>query len=245
MTMNTFVLVAAAILAVLLLGRTFLSTNPVVLARGLKQVFGLTLLIFSGFLLLSGRWLAAIPLVVFGIGMFLPNFLKSATRPSTLGGPGASGRRSTVRSAALEMELDHDSGVMSGRVLAGTFEGHELARLSIADLKRLWREVRGDPESRALLEAYMDRRDAFWREDLDGDSAPRQGRPPASGAMTEQEAYQILGLQPGAGETEIRDAHRRLMKAVHPDRGGSTFLAAKINEAKDRLIGKHRTRSNH
>lgn len=153
------------------------------------------------------------------------------------------GRRSTMRSAALEVEVDHDSGVISGRVLVGRFEGRDLARLSVADLLALRREVGNDAESRALLEAYLDRRSPAWREDLQDDPAARSRGAARPGAMTEEEAYQILGLQPGAGDAEVRDAHRRLMKAVHPDMGGSTFLAAKINEAKDRLVGRHGTRS--
>jgi hypothetical protein len=236
---------AAILIALLIAAKGFTAANPVSLARNLKTVFGLSILIFAGMMALSGRWAVALPMAIFALPIVAPSLMRNVL-PGRFGGtPGKPKRRSTVRSAALEMELDHDSGVMSGRVLAGTFEGQDLARMSTVDLKRLWREIRDDAESRALLEAYLDRRDPFWREDLNGDAAAGQSRPAASGAMTEQEAYQILGLEPGAGEAEVREAHRRLMKAVHPDRGGSTFLAAKINEAKDRLIGKHRTRSNH
>ncbi|MDR3372511.1 MAG: molecular chaperone DnaJ [Ancalomicrobiaceae bacterium] len=153
--------------------------------------------------------------------------------------------RSTVRAAALEVEVDEATGILSGWVLAGRFEGQQLARLSVAELAQFYREIRSDQDSRALLEAYLNRRLPRWREDAQFDAYPRHAGAASSSAMTHEEAHQVLGLKPGAGETEIREAHRRLIKAVHPDVGGSAFLASKINEAKDRLIGKHNTRSTH
>ena len=96
-----------------------------------------------------------------------------------------------------------------------------------------------DEESRALLMAYLDRRDAGWREHAQGDTAA--GRPAtSSGKMSEQEAYQILGLEPGASADAIAGAHRTLMKKFHPDQGGTTYLAARINEAKEILLRRHR-----
>jgi DnaJ-class molecular chaperone len=87
--------------------------------------------------------------------------------------------------------------------------------------------------------AYLDRRDARWREYAQGDAAT--GRYAASsGKMSEQEAYQILGLEPGASAEAIGQAHRTLMKKFHPDQGGTTYLAARINEAKETLLRRHR-----
>ncbi len=148
-------------------------------------------------------------------------------------------RRSSVRTAALEMELDHETGGMDGIVLAGRFEGRELRDLDRADLLELRTDVRDDGDSMALLDAYLDRRFAGWREDTETDAGAGQAGPPRTGTMSEEEAYEVLGLVRGADLAAIRSAHRRLMKDLHPDRGGSTFLAAKINEAKDVLVRSH------
>jgi hypothetical protein len=142
-----------------------------------------------------------------------------------------------VRSAAIEMELDHDTGAMRGRILAGKYEGVTLEALDVPTLAALAQEI--DEESRALLVAYLDRRSPGWREDTDADPAAGESTPRSS-KMTEQEAYQILGVEAGASAQEIGRAHRLLMKKLHPDQGGSTYLAARVNEAKDLLLRRHR-----
>jgi hypothetical protein len=135
------------------------------------------------------------------------------------------------------MRLDHDSGDLSGQVVAGPYAGRALGEF---DLPQLIAMISGfDAESVSLLESYLDRRFPAWRQDAQGNPAGGQRRAAASGKMTEEEAYQILGLQPGAGRDEIGRAHRGLMKKLHPDQGGSTYLAARVNEAKDTLLRTH------
>jgi hypothetical protein len=151
----------------------------------------------------------------------------------------SAGKVSRVRSAFLEMELDHDSGAMRGFVLAGRYEGKSLDAIGSPTLIGLLGEI--DDDSRQLLMAYLDRREPGWREHAQQDVGARSGRDATpSGKMTEQEAYQVLGLQPGATEEEIGRAHRSLMKKLHPDQGGSTYLAARVNQAKDVLLRRHR-----
>jgi hypothetical protein len=150
------------------------------------------------------------------------------------------GQTSSVRGAGLEMHLDHDTGDMDGKVLAGRYEGRKLSELALTELIEVAEDFRDDPESSRLLEGYLDRAHAGWRDDAQADDARRKSATSASGGMDPKEAYEFLGLQPGASDAEVRAAHRRLMKQVHPDRGGSAALAAKINEAKDRILGKHR-----
>lgn len=144
------------------------------------------------------------------------------------------GRSSDVETRFLRMELDHDSGVLRGTVIAGQYQGRTLDELTLDELLDLLRECRvNDPQSASVLESYLDRvHGAAWRGGGDGGG---QAAAP-DGAMTREEALDILDLSPGASEQDIREAHRRLLRANHPDRGGSTFIAAQINRAKDVLL---------
>jgi DnaJ domain len=209
--------------------------DPKVGARILKAGGGLLSLGLAVFLGLRGEIGVAIPLGAVGLGLlgwmpFGPAGFSARTQKS-------SGKTSRVRTKFFEMELDHDSGQMQGRIVAGPYQGKTLEALDVKTLVGMLNEI--DEESRALLVAYLDRRDAGWGEHAQGDTA--SGRPAASsGKMSEQEAYQILGLEPGASADDIGHAHRTLMKKFHPDQGGSTYLAARINEAKETLVRRHR-----
>ena len=225
----------AILVVLLLLARAFVAADPRSLVRTLRYIVGIGMMVFGGALVLGRRWELGVPLIAAGFSAVALGRIG----PIDLGGTTKSpGSKSTVRSTYLDMELDHDTGAMSGRVKGGSYEGRRLDDLDEDDLRRLYREVGIDSESLSLLEAYLDRRFPGWREDFEGDPAAGARGPSNAGPMTDEEAYQILGLAPGASEAEIRTAHRNLMKRVHPDQGGSTFLASKINEAKDRLLGK-------
>ncbi|HUG63085.1 MAG TPA: DnaJ domain-containing protein [Methylomirabilota bacterium] len=235
--MNAVVIALVAGIAGLFVLRWFLNANPAVIASNWRLMVMILGFGLAGVLAMTGRIGLAIPLAAFLLTLYSRGVLKSP-RASRLGG--GQKQKSMVRSAAFEMELDHETGTMTGRVLAGSFEGRDLDTLDAPALSRLAAEIEADAESRALLEAYLDRRMPGWREHMKADAGAGQRRPAHAGAMSEEEAYQILGLEKGAREPEIRAAHRRLMKKMHPDSGGSTFLAARINEAKDRLLSKHR-----
>ncbi|WP_323015026.1 DnaJ domain-containing protein [Devosia sp.] len=141
------------------------------------------------------------------------------------------GNSSKVRSRFFSMELDHDSGKVEGWVLSGQFTGRDLMDLDAEETRALIAEVDWDPDSLSLLESWLDANRAGWREYFAEEDAGQ-----AEPADPVAEAYAVLGLSPGASDEEIRAAHRELMKAVHPDHGGSSYLASKINEARDRLL---------
>ena len=147
------------------------------------------------------------------------------------------GKNSDIETPYLRMTLEHDSGVLRGTVLQGKFEGRNLEELSLDELVDLLHECRiNDAQSATVLETYLDRvHGAEWRGAGSGGEGASGGGS-ASGAMTRDQAYEVLGLKPGATEAEIRDAHRKLLMANHPDKGGSTYLAAQINQAKDVLL---------
>jgi len=218
---------------VLLLGWLFVNADPARLARVLK---------WSGIVL---GVLAVLALLVFGrigallapFALLMPMLGRLRSLWGGLRGP-QTGGSSDVGTSYLRMRLDHDTGAMSGTVLRGRFTGMRLDELGPAELLALLRECRAEDEDGArLLEAYLDRTDPEWRDEMAGERAGTRPQAP-SGDVTVEEAYAILGLSPGADAEAIKAAHHRLMKQMHPDHGGSDYLATKINRARDVLLNR-------
>jgi hypothetical protein len=233
--MPTIFIGLMALILVLWLAKSFIKADPKYLIRVGRTAGGIVALAGAAFLGVRGQLSVAVPLGLTGLGLlgYVP-----------MGGWGfwdrdhkSAGQTSQVRSNFLNVELDHDTGAMTGEIVAGRLAGAKLDTLELSTLVGLLGEF--DVESRDLLAAYLDRRHPGWRENAQGDAAAGSG-PPRSGKMTKEEAYQILGLEPGASAEEIGRAHRGLMKKLHPDQGGSTYLAARVNEAKDVLLRRHR-----
>ena len=213
----------------------FTKADPKFLAKVLRPAGGILALAASGFLFFRGQFEVAIPLGLTGLGLLgWGPFASTGWFQRTQKTPGQVSR---VRTAFVEMELDHDSGAMRGTITAGRRAGASLDSLELSSLLGLLPEF--DDDSRALLGAYLDRRDSGWREHAQGDTAAGQGGA-RDGKMTEEQAYQVLGLPPGASADAVAQAHRTLMKKLHPDQGGSTYLAAQINAAKDVLLRRGR-----
>lgn len=147
-------------------------------------------------------------------------------------------RAARVTTSFLSMELDKKTGAITGRVLRGPYTGRWLENLDQGELIALWRQCVAEDESGAsLLETYLDRLRPDWRQAAAGGSGAHGGAGTPGDVMTREQAYAILDLEPGASDEQIKEAHRRLMMKLHPDHGGSTFLAAQINRAKEFLLG--------
>ena len=180
---------------------------------------------------------------MFGLVPLLPRLWAGLQRAKAARGP-TPGAASEVEADWLRMTIDHDTGKLGGEVLSGAFRGRTLDSLAPGELLALLSECRReDPESARLLEAYLDRRlGADWRRqggtgDGPGEGAQGAEAEAADAPMSAQQALRILGLEPDATREAILDAHRRLIQKLHPDRGGSSYLAAQINRAKDVLLG--------
>jgi len=249
----SYLLLGFALLGTLLLAfHWFAYSEPKDVARYLKKgaiVVGTGLVIL---LILTGQigWLlAAVP-------AFLPWFLrfrsvsqraKAFKRMAEGFGPnmgGPAGRTSEVRTRFLHAVLDHDSGRLDGKIVDGPHTGRHLSDLTLRELLDFLQTcTRADPQSAQVIETYLDRAHENWREEASGTSQSeaddgRERGPHGKLKMAREEALEILGLEEGADEKTIKAAYHRLMTNVHPDRGGSSYLAAKINEAKDVLLGK-------
>lgn len=235
------ILLALVALAAAALGIAwFLRANPSSLARGLRIVMVVLGGLGVGGLLIFGmRFLPGLLPELFGLaGLVITALIARAVRQRPSGGfstPGT-GQRTEVRTAFLQAWIDHGTGDVGGTVLAGRFAGRTLDSLSEADLLTLHQECAADGDSRRVLESYLDRRlGSDWRAARESPHGPPPRGPRTD--MTREEALAVLGLSEGASADEIKVAHRRLIQRMHPDVGGSADLAARINRAKDVLLG--------
>lgn len=240
--MISYLVLGIALLAgVMLAGQWYARADPKSIVRALKWLLVVLIVAIVLFFVLSGRlfWaLAAIPAL-------LPWFfrIRQAARTAKTfhrmgqaahGGPGsAPGQTSDVTTRFLDMTLDHGSGEISGTVREGPLAGRPLGDLTVAELQSLYMLCRQDTDSLKILESYLDRYHPEWRDNREDASSGNT----TSGPLSRSDALAILGLDENASDDDIRDAHRRLIANLHPDKGGSSYLAAQINQAKDVLLG--------
>ncbi len=241
--MQYFFLGIALLAALVLIGRWFVSADPHKVLTAAKWSAVSLFVVLGALFIFSGR-----------IALFLPMLLlvlwlrKMLSRATAARGP-SSGQSSEVRTKFLQMTLDHDSGALDGEILDGRYVGQFLSQLDLAALRELLRDYHSvDPQSASVLEAYLDRTQAEdWRAEApDGAEQNGAGKGRSGwagggagngeGQMSREEALKLLGLEEGADAEAIREAHRHLMQKFHPDHGGSNYLAAKLNEAKDLLL---------
>jgi hypothetical protein len=233
-----FMLGVALLLTLLLIARQLAAADPRLLAKGARVGGGVAAAGLALYLIASGRW----PLAAMAASLALPLLSRWFPRGGFGRARPSPGQQSEIRTRLLHMTLDHDTGEMSGEVLGGGRAGRALASLGLVEFIELLAECRAeDGEAAPLLEAYLDRRfGADWREEEEsrsGAGARARTGPSASGAMSRREAFDILGLAEGADREQIKEAYRHLMVKLHPDTGGSAYLAAKLNQAKDLLLG--------
>lgn len=235
--MNTILIVGAALIGLLVLFQLVRKADLRKLVRSVRWIVGGLAAVLTAFMLLRGQvaiasvtGYAAFSILKFGrLGPW-------SFESDELG----EDNQSAVRSRYITMTLDHDAGTVEGKVIAGAFRGADLMDLGEDETRQLLDEVAADPDSLALLQTWLDKNRAGWREYFDEQDARGRANSdePAAAADTEAEAYEVLGLKPGATAEDVRAAYRKLMMGVHPDQGGSEYLAAKINAAKDRLLKK-------
>ena len=234
----SFILGVALLVGIMLLFRWFVSAEPKVLIKVFGWVTLVVLVVVGLFLLLTGRvaWALFTLPALFGWFMRFRSIARTAKNYSKMaaagsgGGGGTGDESSEVETGFFRMVLNHAN--------AGKNQGKWLNELTKGELLSMLDECRNDEQSVLVLQAYLDRLYPDWRNNQNEGSKSENRRPHSGdGAMGREDALDVLGLTEGATEKEIKEAHRRLMSGMHPDHGGSTYLASKINQAKDVLLG--------
>lgn len=189
------------------------------------SVLGLSVaLVATGRMHWLGAGLAALVPLLKGalvLGMRAMPFLQVLSRFKT--------SPSQFRTRSLLVQVNFATRQMDGEVLQGEYTGKRLSELSDEELQALTEELKAsDRESYLLLQTYLMRNNKA--------GSGQSYRADNLSELSEKEAYEILGLETGASKEDIIKAHKRLMQRLHPDRGGSDYLAARINAAKDKLV---------
>jgi hypothetical protein len=232
--MTLLLIIAAAVFIFWAMGKGYFSLDGAQVSQLVRQMGGFALLGTGITLATTGKILFAVPALLGGL--WLMGYLK-VPGFKNWGSVNVMRRATTL----LDIRIDQQTGAIEGAVTGGALKGRALRSLSQQECYRLLEELNaGDPNGLRLFVAYLDGRFPGWREDLQGGANAGPGSQARTGVMSDKEAYHILGLGPGADQTAIRDAHRRLIQKLHPDVGGSNALAALVNEAKDVLLGRHR-----
>ena len=251
--LSAFILGVALLVGVLLISRWYVSVNTKTLIKALKWTgLGVAMIVVVWLGLTGKLWAAAaaLPAIMMwfmrlftglryvqmfrrmtGLGGAGAGWRNPGAGPSA--GPGASpgGQGSDVRTRFVVMHLDHTTGQVRGDVIEGRHKGRHLEDLNLDELLQVLSDAQADADSARLIESYLDRRDPGWRSREHASAAP-------SADMTGAEALRVLGLNEAASADDIKAAHRRLMAQVHPDHGGTDYLAQQINQAKDVLLHK-------
>ena len=212
--------------------KSFANAQPSQVRGLIRKLGGFAVMALGVFMLLKGEINVAIPMFMLGLGLMGQQAMFPNGMPWQRKTPG---QASKVSTSLIAMQLDHDTGRMEGEVLLGALRGRKLSSLTLAEAQALHAQCAATPDqSRALFEAWVERTHPEWRTHWN--SGTGRSAATTTQKMTRAEALAILGLKDGATSDDIRAAHRRLMKTAHPDLGGSDYLAAKINEAKEFLL---------
>ena len=240
--MLTLLLVGIALLiGLILFGSWYVNAEPKALLKALKWIGILGFLLILFFFFFTGR----LSWAFFGIPVLFPWLMraralaraaKTFKRMMQVNAGVKSGNTSDIKTRFLHMTLDHDTGNMSGIINEGDHSGEDIENLTTQQLVVLLNTCfLNDVDSARILEAYLDRNRPDWHDFVDGTDASSQRANTTS--MDRALALQILGLSQGVTDKAIKDAHRKLILGMHPDHGGSDYLAAQINQAKDFLLG--------